>query len=234
MTCSSVVSSRSPSNAISTGAVAEGAALVHAAAARGGGDLALVGQLHLAAHGQLQVVDAVEGARREHADGGAGGEALLDRQVGLVVVDHQPAHVVVGQHLVGHPGDVAPEAALLGLFEQRFRLHRDLVGPMRSPSGVVEVSTSEVGCGSDLGVDALVRAGDEGVALLDLRVDAAVAAGPVGMLAEQADATGDEDLHPYSLEIFIRNLQRRRRWTPHILHTIFGRSNAGDVGLRTG
>ncbi len=67
-------------------AVAEGAALVHAAAARGRRDLALVGELHLAAHRQPQVVDAVEGARRQHADRGARGEALLDRQVRAVVV----------------------------------------------------------------------------------------------------------------------------------------------------
>ena len=36
-------------------------------------------------------------------------------------------------------------------------------------------------------------AGDQGVAFLDVGVDAPVAAGPVGVLAEQADAAGNED-----------------------------------------
>jgi hypothetical protein len=53
-------------------AVAKGAALVHAPAARGGGDLALVGQFHLAADGHFQIIHAVEGARGQHADGRAG------------------------------------------------------------------------------------------------------------------------------------------------------------------
>ena len=69
-------------------------------------------------------------------------------------------------------------------------------GPSRSPSGVVDVRTSAVGmrlrprrrcpgsCRSD-----------ERVALLDVGVDPAVAAGPVRVLAEEADAPRDEDLH---------------------------------------
>ena len=49
--------------------------------------------------------------------------------------------------------------------------------------------------GLDLRVEALVRAADDRVALLDLRVDPPVAAGPVRVLAEEADPPGDEDPH---------------------------------------
>ena len=177
------------------GPVAERAALVHAPAARRRRDLAHVGQFHLAAHRQLQIVDAVEGPRRQHADGRAGGQALFHGQIGLEVVDGQPAHVVVGQHLVSDARDIAPEAAGLGGLQQRLRLHGNLGGPdaLAVGAGCRQYEGSRVRL--HLGVDALVGAGDQGVALFDVGVDAPVAARPVGVLTEQADAAGDEDLH---------------------------------------
>ena len=43
--------------------------------------------------------------------------------------------------------------------------------------------------------NAIIRPTDWSVAAFDIGVDAPVAAGPVGVLTEQADAAGDEDLH---------------------------------------
>jgi hypothetical protein len=51
------------------GALAIGAALVHAPALRGRQDLALVGILHLPSDGHFQVVDGVESTRHKHTDG---------------------------------------------------------------------------------------------------------------------------------------------------------------------
>ena len=177
------------------GPVAEGAALVHPAAARRGRDLSLVGELHLAADRHLEVVDAVEGADGEDGDGRARGQAFLDREVGPVVVDDQAADVVVRQDLVGDPADVAPEAALLGLPEEGARLHRDLDRPHLLALRRHRAQDEGVRVGLDVGVDPLVRPADEGVALLDVRVHPAVAAGPVRVFAEEADAPRDEELH---------------------------------------
>ena len=47
----------------------------------------------------------------------------------------------------------------------------------------------------DFGLDALVSAGDEGVAFLDLSVDATIPPGPIGMLADQAYSTRNEYFH---------------------------------------
>ena len=108
--------------------VAESAALIHAPAARRSRDLTAVGKLHFAARRHFQVVGAIECPRRQHADGRAGGKALLHRKIGFVVVDDQAAHVIMSQHLVGDAGDIAPEAALLGFLQEGFRFHRDFVG----------------------------------------------------------------------------------------------------------
>src|ERR1700690_1676342 len=48
---------------------------------------------------------------------------------------------------------------------------------------------------ADFGIDALVSPGDQGVALLDLGVDTAVAPGPIRMFADQANPTRNEDFH---------------------------------------
>jgi hypothetical protein len=69
-------------------AAAKGAALIHTPAAGRGGKLPLVSQLHFAARGQMQVVQAVESARCQDTDRSAGGQALLDWQIGAVVVEH--------------------------------------------------------------------------------------------------------------------------------------------------
>ncbi len=114
-------------------AVPEGAALVHPPAARRRRDLALVGELHLAADGEAQVVDPVERAGGEHADRGARGEPLLDRQVGPEVADDEAAHAVVRQHLVGDARRVGEELPALRLLEEGPRLERDLVRPLRLP-----------------------------------------------------------------------------------------------------
>ncbi len=177
------------------GPIAVRAALVHATAARRRGDLALVGQFHLAAHRELQVVHAVERPRREHADGRARREPLADREVGQRVVDHEAADAVVREHLVGDAGGVREEAALLRLLEQRLRLERNLARadapPVRGRRGEDERRRMR----RHLRVNPLVGAADEGVPLLDVGVDPAVAARPVRVLAEEADAAGDEDLH---------------------------------------
>ena len=144
-------------------AIAEGAALVHAATARGGGDLALIGQLHLVADRQLQVVQPVESPRRQHADRRAGRQPFLDRQIGLVVVDHQAAHPVVGHDLVGDPGDIAPKAALLGLCQQHLWPHRNLVRAEPLAIGRGRGQHQRGGMGLDVGIDALIGAADEGV-----------------------------------------------------------------------
>ena len=91
--------------------VSERAPLVHAPAARRSGDLAAVGKFHLFARGQLETVDAVESPRGQNAHRRAGGEALLDWQIGPVVVIHEPADLVMEQDLVGDTGHVAPEPA---------------------------------------------------------------------------------------------------------------------------
>ena len=115
--------------------IAERAPLVHAAAAGRRRDLALVGEFHLPPRGELQIVDPVEGARREHTDGRARRQPPPDGQVHPRVVDGEAADAVVGEHLVGHPGDVAPKAAALGFFVQRARLHRYLVRADALPVG---------------------------------------------------------------------------------------------------
>jgi hypothetical protein len=45
------------------------------------------------------------------------------------------------------------------------------------------------------GVNALIGAADQCIALFDVSVDAAVSASPVGMFPEQADAPWNEDFH---------------------------------------
>ena len=107
------------------GHLAEGAALVHAAAPGGGEDLALVGGLHLGPHGHLEAIHAVEGAGDEDAEGGGGTQPLLHRQVGEVVVDLDAADMVEGEQVVGHAGRVAEKLALLGNGQQFLGVHGD-------------------------------------------------------------------------------------------------------------
>eukprot|EP00906_Rhabdomonas_costata_P004660 RCo006869 len=80
----------------------KGAALVHPPTSGGSLNLSLVCQLHLPAHGQLDVVHPVEGPRHKNTHRSGGGQALLHRQVCLVVVDHQPPDLVVHHHAVRH------------------------------------------------------------------------------------------------------------------------------------
>jgi hypothetical protein len=47
----------------------------------------------------------------------------------------------------------------------------------------------------DFGVDALIGAGNERIALLDFRIETPVASRPIRMLAEKADPSRNEDLH---------------------------------------
>jgi hypothetical protein len=49
-----------------------------------------------------------------------------------------------------------------------------------------------VGMGLDLGVEPLIGAGDDGIALFQLAVDAAVATRPIGMFAKKTDAARHE------------------------------------------
>ena len=100
-------------------AAAKGTALIHPPATRGRGDLALVGQFHLAPRGQLQVVELVKGSRRKHTDGRARREALLDGQVCLVVADDKPPDLVVRHGLIRYPGDIAPKSAAAGCVQKR-------------------------------------------------------------------------------------------------------------------
>jgi len=177
------------------GPVAVGAALVHAPAARRGGDLAQVGGLHLAAHGHLQVVHPVESPRHQHAQRRARGEPLADGQVGQVVVDLQAPDAIVQQDLVGDAGRVTEEPPLLGLGQEGLALHGQFERPPPRAVGKRRGEDQLVGMGPHLGVKALVGAGDERVALLEVGVDAPVAAGPVAVLAEEADAPRHEDSH---------------------------------------
>ena len=70
----------------------------------------------------------------------------------------------------------------------------------------------------DLGVDALVGAADQRIALLDFRIDAPVATGPIGMFAKQAYASGDEEFHctllPLGIVARIIIIQLVRFFTP--------------------
>ncbi len=177
------------------GPAAERAPLVHAPAARGRRDLALVRQLHLAPDREFEIVDAVERACGEHRDGRARRQPALDRQVGARVVDREAPDAIVGEHLVGHAGRVAEEAPLPGLLEQRLRLERDLARADRPAVGRRGGEDERGRVRLHLRVDALVRPADQGVPLLDVRVDAPVAAGPVRVLAEQAHPPGNEDVH---------------------------------------
>ena len=68
---------------------------------------------------------------------------------------------------------------------------------MPGPGPVVKARTVDELCGMrlDIGVYALIGAGDNRETFFDIGVDAAVAACPIGMFAKQADASGDEDFH---------------------------------------
>ena len=175
----------------------EGAPLVHAPATRGRRDLSLVGQLHLVPGRETEVVDPVEGPRHEDAGGGARGKPLLDRQIRLEAVDHEPAHGKAKERSVRHPGQVAPKAAALGHLRERFRLHRDLLRAVPGPIRQGRLQEERIGVLRDLGVNPLIRAGDQGIPLLDLRVEPAVPSGRVRMLAEETEATGNEEPHDH-------------------------------------
>ena len=166
------------------GTVAKGAALVHAPAPRGGSDLTLVGQLHLAPCSQLQVIQLVESPRCQYADGCAGRQAFLDGQVGSVVMDHQAFHVVVDQRLVCNAGDIAPKATALGFFQQNLGVHWNLAGPVAIPLRRGGRQHQRSGMGRNLSIDTLVGATDQSVAPLDPRVHPAVSPGPIRVLTQ--------------------------------------------------
>ena len=161
------------------GPAAVGASLIHAPTPRGGGDLPQVGHFHLTPDRHLEIINPIEGPRREHTDGGAGRQPLLDGQVGLIVVYHQPPHVVVGHDLVGNPGHVAPEATLLGLFQQGVQLHRNLVWAVTDAVRRGRGQHQRRGVLLNPGIDALVRPTDQGITLLNICVDAPVSTSPV-------------------------------------------------------
>mmetsp|Transcript_19056 Transcript_19056/g.45734 ORF Transcript_19056/g.45734 Transcript_19056/m.45734 type:complete len:475 (+) Transcript_19056:219-1643(+) len=171
---------------------AEGTALIHPAALRRRGDLPQVGEVHLSAHRQLQVVHAVERARREHAGGGGRREPFARRKVRLVVVDEQALHVVSDEHLVRHAAHVREVPAPLRRVDQHIRIHWPLLGA-DLPAEVVDGCEDElVRVRRDLRVQPLVRPGDEAHAGSDVPVEAPVRARPVGVLPHQADPPGDE------------------------------------------
>ena len=173
---------------------AEGAALVHPPARRRRRDLAVVREVHLAAHGHLQVVHAVERARGEDADGGRRREPLPQRQVGAVVVDHEAVDVVPHHDLVRRARDVREVVAARRRLEQRLGLHRELDRPRHHAVVVDRLDDQLVRVRAHARVQPLVGAGDEARARHDVLVEAAVIAGPVGVLAHQADAAGHEEL----------------------------------------
>jgi hypothetical protein len=155
------------------------AALVHAPALRAGQDLTLVRQLHLASHGELQVIQAVEGAGDQDADGGAGRQPFAHGQVSLVVVNGQPAYFVMEQRLVCHTGSVAPEAAAAGSLQQSFGLHRDGVRPVVHSVWPRGAQRQGARAALDARIQPLAGAADQRIAFLQLRAAAPVAAGPV-------------------------------------------------------
>ncbi|OQC27511.1 MAG: hypothetical protein BWX70_02209 [Verrucomicrobia bacterium ADurb.Bin070] len=161
------------------GDLAVGAPLIHAAAARGRGDLALIGGLDLGARGEAERVDLIEGARHQHAEGGRGAEPFLDRQRGLVVVDLQSVHAVEVEHVGGHAGGIAEEAAGRGLGLQARQLHRHAPGVGDRAVGQGRAHHQFAGAAAAARVEPLVGAGDDDRAGRQIRVGAAVAAGPV-------------------------------------------------------
>jgi len=187
----------------------EGAALVHPSAAGGRGQFPVVGDIHLAANRQLQVVQAVERPGRQHADCRRRGQALRHRQVRPVIVNDQALHVMVHEDLVGHARHVGERAAGLRLAEEGLGVHRDLGGPDALRAAQVGGHDEVRRMRTDVGVNALVRPGDDASALFDLGVGPAVAAGPVGVLAEEADAAGNEESHPVPLPGTSRPQPRR-------------------------
>ncbi len=56
----------------------------------------------------------------------------------------------------------------------------------------------------DLGVNTLVGPGDQSMAFFDVGVNAAVASGPVGVLAEQTDAARNEDFQGAAPCMYVR------------------------------
>src|SRR5690606_11520142 len=87
------------------------------------------------------------------------------------------------------------EAARLGLAQEGGSLHGDFGRAFALAIGPGGRQHQRAGMRFHLGVDALLRTADERVATLNLGVDAAIAAGPIRMLAKQADAPRDNDLH---------------------------------------
>mmetsp|Transcript_25557 Transcript_25557/g.81793 ORF Transcript_25557/g.81793 Transcript_25557/m.81793 type:complete len:310 (+) Transcript_25557:97-1026(+) len=173
----------------------KGAALVHPAALRRRRDLAVVPQVHLSAHRQLEVVHAVEGAGGEDAGGGGGGEALSRGKVRLVVVQHQPRHVAAHQDLVRHAGHVREVVAGRRGGKESLRIHRELCGPA-DVATLVDRGDNQLGrVPARPRVQALVGARHEAHAGQQRRVEAPVRAGPVGMLAHEADAARDKELY---------------------------------------
>ena len=176
---------------------AECAALVHPAALRRRRDLAVVREVHLASHRQLQVVHAVERARREHGRRGRRREALGLGQVGLVVLYHQAPAVVPHRDLVGDAVDVGKvRVAARRLLEQHLRVHRHLDRPVLVAAVVVARYDQLVRVRPHARVHALVGARDEAHSRHDVAVELAVASRPVRVLTHQADAARHEDLEP--------------------------------------
>ena len=146
-------------------------------------------------HRQLEVVHAVEGAGGEDAGGGGGGEALSRGKVRLVVVQHQPRHVAAHQDLVRHAGHVREVVAGRRGGKESLRIHRELCGPA-DVATLVDRGDNQLGrVPARPRVQALVGARHEAHAGQQRRVEAPVRAGPVGMLAHEADAAGDKELY---------------------------------------
>src|SRR5690606_15373505 len=87
-----------------------------------------------------------------------------------------------------------PEAALLCLFEERLRLHRNFIRPDEFAAVRTRAEHQSVGVRLNVCVNTLVGSGDQRIAFFNLGIDPAVAACPVGVLAEEADAPWHKEL----------------------------------------
>jgi len=173
-------------------APAEGADLIHATALGSHAPLRRVGDLHFVAFAEPEAVDLVESARDEDARRGGRRQSLADRQIGA---DHEAEAASTESlgDLERHGGGVAEEPTTRGRARQRFVRRGDSLRPVCRTAGGDARDLENAVALLDVAVHALVRSGDEAMSGGDLGMRPPIRAGPVRMLAEEAEAPRNEE-----------------------------------------
>ncbi len=184
---------------------AEGADLVHEAARRAGAPLARPGDLHLRARLEPEAVDLREGARHQHAERRRRRQPLSHRQVGGADLEPEPTDGVVREDLGRDARGVAEESTVARRGRERFDprrpAHRSATGPVGEDARDLDDAVRR----RRTGAEPLVRPGDETPSRDQVRRRRAIAAGPVRMLAEETESSGNEEVDRHA----------HRPWNPN-------------------